>query len=396
MGPLKLYYDFRDLFLAPRLALSGKKIWILILGNLIGFINYWILSYLSIILNNITLPSAIEKYGLYPSLFDNNASWYSWLIYIIGILIWWCCIMISCTAVSRVTLKQLKGNDFFSSNDAWEYVKKHWHAIVFGPFSIFLIIFFFLFFAGIFAFICSMPFLGEFIFVIPYAIYFFGSLFTIYTFFVLIVSLIYSPSIVGIYEEDTMGTVFHSYSITINQAWRIITYNVILIPLLLLSTEIFSWFWVNSINLINLIFSGNWFMGEKLNNITTYASTLIYPNWMQETVYFFRSEITSWFGFNYAFPNLFSNANDSIQSNSLSNIELISGNILSFMYFIIGLSILSYALSLYTVGESLMFIIFKKKSDDDNLLFRKDEDELEEDDDDDGFLFDNEMYDEEE
>ena len=238
-------------------------------------------------------------------------------------------------------------------------------------------------------------FLGEFIFVIPYAIYFFGSLFTIYTFFVLIVSLIYSPSIVGIYEEDTMGAVFHSYSITINQAWRIITYNVILIPLLLLSTEIFSWFWANSINLINLIFSSDWFMGEKLNNITTYASTLVYPNWMRETVYFFRSEITSWFGFNYAFPNLFSNANDSIQLNSLSNIELISGNILSFSYFIIGLSILSYALSLYTVGESLMFIIFKKKSDDDNLLFRKDEDELD-DDDDDGFLFDDKMHDEEE
>ena len=74
MGPLKLYYDFRDLFLAPRLALSGKKIWILIIGNLIGFINYWILSYLSIILNNTTLPAAVEKYGLYPSLFDNNAS----------------------------------------------------------------------------------------------------------------------------------------------------------------------------------------------------------------------------------------------------------------------------------------------------------------------------------
>ena len=241
-----------------------------------------------------------------------------------------------------------------------------------------------------------MPFIGEFIFVIPYAIYFFGSLFTIYTFFVLIASLIYTPSIVGIYEEDTMGTVFHSYSITINQAWRIIIYNVILIPLLLFSIEIFSWFWVNSINLINLIFSSNWFMGEKLDNITTYASSLVYPNWMQETAYLLRSEITSWFGFNYVFPNFFSNANDSIQFNNLSNIELISGIILSFSYFIIGLSILSYALSLFTVGESLMFISFKKKSDDDNLLFRKDEDELEEEDDEDGFLFDDKMHDEEE
>ena len=46
----------------------------------------------------------------------------------------------------------------------------------------------------------------------------------------------------------------------------------------------------------------------------------------------------------------------------------------------------SYGLSIISVGETLMFIIFKKKSDDDDLLQRKDEDELEEDDDD--FSFD--------
>ena len=28
MGPLDLYFDVRDIFRAPRLALSGKKIWI--------------------------------------------------------------------------------------------------------------------------------------------------------------------------------------------------------------------------------------------------------------------------------------------------------------------------------------------------------------------------------
>ena len=48
MGPLDLYFDVRDIFRAPRLALSGKKIWIFMVGNLGGFILYWVFSYLSI------------------------------------------------------------------------------------------------------------------------------------------------------------------------------------------------------------------------------------------------------------------------------------------------------------------------------------------------------------
>ena len=47
MGPMNLYFDFRDIFRAPRLALSGKKIWIFIVGNLAGYIVYWVFTYLS-------------------------------------------------------------------------------------------------------------------------------------------------------------------------------------------------------------------------------------------------------------------------------------------------------------------------------------------------------------
>ena len=112
MGPINLYYDFRDLFRAPRLALSGKKIWIFIVGNLGGFISYWIFSYLSLILSGRTFQDAVTEYGLYPCLFGNEAHWYSWALYYLGITIWILCILLASTAVSRVTMKQLKGNDF--------------------------------------------------------------------------------------------------------------------------------------------------------------------------------------------------------------------------------------------------------------------------------------------
>ena len=146
MGPMNLYFDFRDIFKAPRLALSGKKIWIFIVGNLAGYTLYWIFTYLSLAMSGISLSDAVGKYGLYPCLFGNDASTLAWIIYVIGIEAWVIAIFMSCTAVSRVTLKQLKGNDFFSANDAWQYVYKHWHPVVFAPISVALIILFFVFF----------------------------------------------------------------------------------------------------------------------------------------------------------------------------------------------------------------------------------------------------------
>ena len=61
MGPVDLYFDFRDLFKALRLALSGKKIWIFISGSIKGYIVYWIFSYVSIVLSGETFAAIARR-----------------------------------------------------------------------------------------------------------------------------------------------------------------------------------------------------------------------------------------------------------------------------------------------------------------------------------------------
>ena len=378
MGPLELKFNFRDIFRSPRIALSGKKIFIFIQGNLLGFILYWIFSYLSLALTGLSIQESIGKYGLYPCLFGNNAEWYSYLIYFIGIEAWILAICFASTAVSRVSLKQMKGNDFYSSGEAWTYVFKHWHAVAFSPVALALIIFFFIFSAALFGLISTIPYLGEFFFVVPYLLYFLGSIFTTYTLLVFIISFIYTPPIVGVYEEDTMGTIFQSYSITFGQNWRIIIYHILLLPLIALGLEIFSWFCFNAIGLINYIFGCSWFMGEKLTNITNYASSLVYPVWMTEMLYSIKDCLLDCFGLTYNIPYFFQPFSDTYNAIDITPTESIAGVVLALFYFIIGLSIISYGFSILTVGETLMFIIFKKISDNDNLLLRKDEDEIDE------------------
>ena len=386
MGPMDLYFDVRDIFRAPRLALSGKKIWIFMIGNLAGFTLYWIFSYLSLALAGMSFGDALNQYGLYPCLYGNEAGWVAWVTYFIGLDAWIITIYLASTAVSRVTLKQLKGNDFFSAGDAWAYVQKHWHPIVFAPISIVLIIAFFLVFSGIFALMGKIPYLGEFLFAVPYLFYFFGSVFTIYTLFVLIISLHYTPAIVGAYEEDTMGTVFQSYSITWSQPWRVIGYHLVLIPLIEISVILFSWFWVAGYGLINYVFGCNWFMGAKLSGMVNYATSLVYPDWLCSFIAGCSGCLTACLAACFSGCLSFFNCSIPVASGTLSGSETVASVLLAISIFLVGLSVLSYGLSIISVGETLMFIIFKKKSDDDDLLQRKDEDELEEDDDD--FSFD--------
>ena len=61
--------------------------------------------------------------------------------------------------------------------------------------------------------------------------------------------------------------------------------------------------------------------------------------------------------------------------------------------FLLMVSAVSYTMSVLSVGETLMFIIFKQRSDDDNLLERKDEDELEEEGENDNFSLDDDEFD---
>ena len=76
-----LKFSFKDLFLSPRIALSGKKIFVFMQGNLFGFIVYWICSYLSLFLSGYPVQESLKKYGIYPCLFGNTAEWYSWFLY---------------------------------------------------------------------------------------------------------------------------------------------------------------------------------------------------------------------------------------------------------------------------------------------------------------------------
>ncbi len=391
MDPMKLHFDVRDIFRAPRLALSGKKIMVFIQALAVGYADYLILTYISFALAGYSFSDTWNQYGLYPCLYGNPAPWYACLVFGLGVVCLLLAVNFGCTAVSRITFKQLKGDEFYSSGDAWKYVRKHWHPVVFTSVSFAFILVFFFGLAAVFALLGKIPYVGEFLFVIPYLLYFFGAIFTIYTAVVFGISFLYAPAIIATYEEDTMGTVFNSYSLTWSQPWRIILYHHVLIPIQVLAGYIFIKFWVAGFHLINYFFGCDWFMGTKLANIVAYAANIVCPASLCNAV----SACCAGLGSCCAGLSVCLYA-PSADLASLSGTETAAGIILAVFLFLLVLSAVSYVLSICSVGETLMFIIFKKKSDDDNILERKDEDELdEEDEEDDDLSMDDDVDDEE-
>ena len=394
MTKYNLHFNYKDIFLAPRLALSPKKIWVFIIGNLSGYVIYWILSYLSLTISGIEINEAITEYGLFPCLYGNSAPLVSWLIYYTGICIWLFFVLISCTAVSRITIKQLQGDNFYSADDALDYVMKKWRSIVFTPISVIFIIITFIIIACIFALTGNIPIVGKLLFPVFYIFYFFGAIFTVFSLLVLIISLLFGPIIIGSYEEDTIGTVFYSYQIAFNQPWRIITYHSILVPLTIIFINIFSWFYSVSFILINQIFG--YFMGINLDNIMGYTVSIVDTSWISNNFSTLKISIeqelfgtltmaTDMIEFILSLLVKFSSLillalpNFSIESysGSLSAIETISGLLLSIPLIFLTISVLSYGLAILSVGETIIFIIFKKIMDKENILIRTSEKNIE-------------------
>ena len=376
-----LHFNYKDIFLAPRLALSPKKIWIFTLGNLSGYIFYWVFSFIALIISGINISDALYDFGLYPFLSGNGYSYASWVIYYFGILFWFFSLLLSSSAVSTLTIKQLKGDNFYSVNDAIDDTMKSWKTILFSPITFLIIILSLILIGSVFGLLGKIPFIGSILTSLLFPIYFLGSIFLVFSILVFFSSFLILPALTGAHSQDTIGSVFHSYQILFNQPWRLITYNFLLLPIIVFSMNIFSWFYESSFNLINIILEE--VIGKSYSNIISYASSLLNVDFIINNNNIFQIltsnlenlslELLDFlFLFFEQLLNIFLTILPSLIYNSnggyISSTETFSAVILSVSLIFLYLSFFSYGFSILSVGQTIIFIIFKKLMEDENLL----------------------------
>ena len=363
----KFYFDVRDVFRAPRLALNPKKMLLQFVGLLVGYVGYLFFTYLAFVCNGFDLGEAWRYHGLFPLVDLPFREWYGWLLYGLGLAWAVICWLLASTMVGKVTYEQLKGDDFYSSREAFGFLKKHWGPSFFTPLTLLVFIAFILICGIIVGLLGKIPYVGE----LGIGVFFLIPLFAValtlaYVIFMFFVSLLLAPAVAATLKEDTFETIVQVFSTILSQPWRFFVYTGLVGVMSKLGIFVFGYFSYRAVALINL--SCGVFMKGKLADIfdNAYSYVTIPPHILD---YFANVFAGVHFGF------LLPMAGSGIRLNW-------SGEIASFL---IGISliliifmVLSYGLSIISTGQTLIYIILRRKKDDENLLERKTETEEEE------------------
>jgi hypothetical protein len=364
----KFYFDVRDVFRAPRLALSGKKILLQFMGLLIGYLGFLLLSYLAFLTAGSSFGETWEYHGLFPMSDFPFVKWYSWVVYGIGYLFALICWLLASTMVGKVTYEQLKGDDFYSSKEALRFLKKNWTPVLLSPLSLAAFIVFLIVCGIIIGLLGKIPYLGEIglgiFFLIPL---FAAALFLAYVIFIFIFSLLLAPAIVAATKEDTFEIIVQTFSVIWNQAWRYFLYSGLLGVMAKVGIFIFGYFSLRATQLF--YFSCGILMKEKLADI--FEEALSYVTIPTHLLNYF-SNIFPGISFRFHLPEI----GPGIYLNWSGEI---SAFLIAISLIFIIFMVISYGLTILSVGQTLTYIILKKKKDDENLLERKTEMEEEED-----------------
>lgn len=370
-----LHFNYKDVFRAGRLGFSPKKMWIVFLGFLAGYAGYDILTYIAYMTAGIQIGDIWQTYRLmpmFPSPLDGQWPVYSWIIWAVGALWWLVVALLVGVAVSKVTYEQLKGDEFYEIKDAIKFALKNGKAALMAPFVLILFIVSLLV-MGIFLALCTLiPYFGLLFFAVMSIPAFAVCLFILYLAVVVVVSLVIGPAIVGATGNDTFDTLFESFSVINDQPWRFITYQALLMVVIVIGVAVLAFFSAKAIFLCKAVV-GLIVPADKLDTVFMNASYYVklvipeqYPIAIQDPIVNFIKDTLG-------MPNLLYPMEYLIPPASESWASAIASFLLGIVYYFIVMFVCSLVSSIYWAGNTVIFTVLVKKKDDKNLLEIKEE-----------------------
>ncbi|MFZ0389311.1 MAG: hypothetical protein WAN36_02545 [Calditrichia bacterium] len=363
----QLNYDFRDLYRSPRIGLSFQRIWTNGLGLFAAFLVYFFFSYLSLWISGYAMGPAWYLFGLLPCAFAVPATWLGMAVYIAGLFFSMAVILLTNTAMARLTYMVLRNEVFYTWTQAFRFAFRKWISVG-GAFLTFLFLIGSLAIAAIvIGFIGRIPVIGELLtvlFTIPYIFAAFLLIFIIIAFFA---GIFFIPAILATMDEDAIGGVFQSFSITFNQPWRLLLYSLQAVILEIVSMLVFAFFLKLSYLVFVTLFS--WGMGEKMAEISVVAERAVHNS---------LPALYDWLHI------LFGKAADWVYLSKIPPIPAepsifvyLAGIIFAFFLLILGGAALAYGEAVGNSGMTISYLIIYRRHNRDELLKREDEELIE-------------------
>ncbi len=366
----QLYFNFKDLFRAPRLAL-GRRMLVMLEALFGAYLVYVLMTYLALMVGGHSFGSIWNDLHLMPtSILCLASSTMGHLLvalsYTFSIIIIW----LGLTAVAKITIKEYKGDLFYSSRDGWKWALKNWFPVFFGPLSIAIVIGFFVLLAAMFGWLAQWPVLDILLYGLLFVIFLPTALFLVFSALAFVVGLFMSPSIVACAEEDTMGSMFGSYTLLWNQPVRLITYTLVIVATAFFGYHIFYAFILSAFKFLEMVFGHELIMGDAYLAVRQVGLDL-FGNFNFLPAYY---EIPACLGVSCA-PVSGCGGCVAAPVFSPSITQAITGVIVGIFSLLAYLAVPAYALSTLATGFATSFIVLTKHKDDQDLIKRKDADD---------------------
>lgn len=366
----QLYFNFKDLFRAPRLAL-GRRMLVMLEALFGAYLVYLAMTYLALLVEGHSFGSIWNDFHLMPTsiLCLANSTIGHILValsYTLSIVFIW----LGMTAVAKITIKEYKGDLFYSSKDGWKWAMKNWFPVFFGPISIAIVIGFFVVLAAMFGWLAQWPVLDILFYGLLFVIFMPTALFLVFSALALLTGLYMSPSIVACAEEDTMGSMFGSYTLLWNQPVRLISYTLVIIAAAFIGYHIFYAFILSAFKFLDMVFGHEMIMGDAYLAVKQVGLDLFGNFGFLPTYYEFPACLSA-----TCAPVGGCGGCASAPVISPSITQAITGVIVGIFSLMAYLAVPAYALSSLATGFATSFIVLTKHKDDQDLIKRKDADE---------------------
>jgi len=360
--PVKLHYNFKDVFRAARFGLSVKKMWVMFMGLVLGFFFYSVFSYLALIQSGWAFKRVWEIYKLIPIAFIEPLSEWGNFFHIVGVILFIITFFIFGTAVSKIHFEQLKGDEFYEIRESLKFSISKGKSSFLTPLLLIILMLIILITGFIWGLITRIPIIGPIIFIIFAIPAFFTCLFLVYLFVSFIASLFISPSIVGTTGNDTFDTLFEIFSTINEEPWRLFLYEMLLFTVIFIAGSIFTWFVSKAILVAIVVLSKAY---PQFPQIIEKAHSLL-PYWKPlERFYDYLAFIGAG-PLTYIPPSA---------PSQLGLWENLLGWFLGLFGYAVIFMVLSYLASMFFSGNNFIFITLYKKKDEIDLLKEEEEPE---------------------
>jgi len=155
---------------APARAFSAKQIFVMTFFLTVGLAVYDIFYYLAQIIEGERLGLLISAYGFFPFddfSFDNT---FARISFGVGGVLAVLSVMMGFFAVAAINIENIRGNRFFSNIAALKFAFKRFKQILISELAIVIFILFIIFLFFLVGLISRVPYIGEWLFVLFFAL----------------------------------------------------------------------------------------------------------------------------------------------------------------------------------------------------------------------------------